>query len=364
MHCFNNIYDGAKVLITGNSGFKGAWLSMFLKELGSEVIGYSLSPPTSPSLFTALGLAKEITQIHGDVRDLDEMATTFEKFQPEFVFHLAAQPLVRYAYKEPRLTYETNIMGTVNLLECVRMTPSVKVVINVTSDKCYENKEWLYGYREEDPMGGYDPYSSSKGASELVTAAYKTSFFDVNSGVALSSVRAGNVIGGGDWADDRLIPDCVRSLACDQKIVIRCPRAIRPWQYVLDPLSGYLWLGSMMYGNIQAFSSGWNFGPSDTDILNVEDVVKLVVKCWGKGTYKIDDMEQPHEAGLLKLDCSKARVLLNWRPAYDICTAIEKTISWYVQFYEGKANIYSLTKAQIMQYIEGAKTRKIAWSLR
>jgi len=253
---FNNIYNGKRVLVTGHTGFKGGWLSLWLKELRAEVIGYSLDPPTSPSFFEAVDLKNKLIHITGDVRDEKHLLSVFKKYQPEFVFHLAAQPLVRLSYKDPKLTYETNIMGTVNVLESVRKTKSARVCIIVTTDKCYENKEWIYGYRETDPMGGYDPYSSSKGCAELVTAAYRSSFFNPKDygkshRVAPSSARAGNVIGGGDWAEDRLIPDCIRTLSQNKIINIRNPQATRPWQYILEPLSGYLLLGSKMYNLVQ-----------------------------------------------------------------------------------------------------------------
>ena len=337
---FWGVYKGKQILITGHTGFKGSWLSLWLKELGADVIGYALEPPTKPNLFEALSLNEKITHIISDIRDEEHLISVFEKYQPEFVFHLTAQPLVKLSYKEPKLTYETNVMGTVNVLEAVRKTNSVRVCIIVTSDKCYENKEWVYGYRETDPMGGYDPYSSSKGCAELVTSAYIRSFFNPEDygkshNVALSSVRAGNVIGGGDWGEDRLIPDCVRALSQNKTIVVRNPQATRPWQYVLEPLSGYLLLGALMYEDGAKYSGPWNFGPNDESILTVEELVKLVIKYGGSGSYTIDTSSHPHEAGLLKLDASKARALLGWKPIYDVYEAVEKTINWYKNFYNG-----------------------------
>ncbi|CAD6490164.1 MAG: GDP-mannose 4,6-dehydratase [Candidatus Argoarchaeum ethanivorans] len=355
---FREIYGDRKVLITGNTGFKGSWLSMWLTELGANVIGYSLEPPTEPNLFESVNLKDKIIHIIGDVRDEEHLISVFEKYQPEFVFHLAAQPLVRLSYKEPKLTYETNVMGTVSVLEAVRLTKSVRVCIIVTSDKCYENREWAYGYREIDPMGGYDPYSSSKGCAELVTSAYRRSFFNPEDyggshNVALSSVRAGNVIGGGDWGEARLIPDCVRSLSQNKIIAIRNPLATRPWQYVLEPLAGYLLLGALMYEDGARHSGAWNFGPNDESIITVDELVKLIIKYWGNGNYTIGASNYPHEAGLLKLDASKARALLGWKPVYDVYENIERTVNWYKNFYNGmrKEELYKFTVGEIIEYI-------------
>ncbi len=354
-----NVYKGKKILITGHTGFKGSWLSTWLIELGADVIGYSLEPPTQPNLFDSLSLDRKLIHIIGDVRDEEHIFSVFKKYQPEFVFHLAAQPLVRFSYEEPKLTYETNVMGTVNILEAVRKTKSVRVCIIVSTDKCYENKEWVYGYREIDPVGGYDPYSSSKGCAELVTAAYRNSFFNPNDygkrhDIALSTVRAGNVIGGGDWGKDRLIPDCVRMLSQNKTIIIRNPKAIRPWQYVLEPLSGYLLLGSLMYKNGEKYSSAWNFGPNDNDFITVEEIVKSVAQNWGNGDYKVDTSSQPHEADLLKLDTSKIRTFLGWKPVYNIYDTIRRTINWYKYFYNGveKEKLYKITVNEICDYIK------------
>ena len=356
---FRKIYKNRKVLITGHTGFKGSWLSLWLTELGAKVIGYSLEPPTEPNLFEAINLKDKIVHIIGDVHDEKHLLTIFEEYQPEFAFHLAAQPLVRLSYKEPKLTYETNVMGTANVLEAVRKTNSVRVCVIITSDKCYENREWVYGYRETDPMGGYDPYSSSKGCAELVTAAYRRAFFNLEDygrihKVSLSSVRAGNVIGGGDWGEDRIIPDCIKALYQKKEIVVRNPLAMRPWQYVLEPLTGYLLLGALMYGNGARYSNAWNFGPNDESIITVEELVKLVIKHWGSGgTYTIDTSSHPHEAGLLKLDASKARALLGWKPIYDIYEALEKTIDWYKNFYNGmrEEELYRLMVGEIWEYV-------------
>ncbi len=364
---FGSVYRDKRVLITGHTGFKGSWLTLWLLELGAEVAGYSLEPPTEPNLFEILGLQEKITHIIGDVRDEQKLKYTFKEYKPEIVFHLAAQPLVRISYKEPKLTYETNVIGTVNLLEAVRDTESVGVVLNITSDKCYENKEWVYGYRENDPMGGYDPYSSSKGCAELVTSAYRKSFLNPEDygkthNVALASVRAGNVIGGGDWGEDRLIPDCIRALTKNEPIPIRYPKATRPWQYVLEPLSGYLWLGALMLANGKTYSDGWNFGQNTEDILTVEEVVKEVLSLWGEGKYRFNKESVLHEASLLKLDISKARSALRWRPVYGVKEAMEKTIFWYKKHYEeGSNDIYEYTANQIKDYINTAQSYNLEW---
>ena len=337
--------------------------------MGAKVIGYSLGLPTKPNLFEIIGLRNKIdAHIVGNIRDEQHLLSVFKKYEPEFVFHLAAQPLVRFSYKEPKVTYETNVMGTVNVLEAVRKTKSVKVCIIATSDKCYENKEWIYGYREVDAMGGYDPYSSSKGCAELVVASYRKSFFNPKDygsthNVALSSVRAGNMIGGGDWGENRLIVDCIKALSQNKTILIRNPEAIRPWQYVLEPTSGYLWLGALMYHEGIKFADAWNFGPNDSDILTVKQLVSLVIKQWGDGAYTIDTSSYPHEAQLLKLDVSKAHSLLRWKAIYNVYEAIEKTISWYKNFYSrNSTDLYSFTVRQIEEYIKKAKNKGLAWT--
>ena len=280
-------FEKKKILITGHTGFKGSWLTLWLTKLGAKVIGYSLEPPTKPSLFEILNLKEKIVHIIGDIKDEEKLKNIFKKYKPDIVFHLAAQSLVRFSYKEPKLTYETNVMGTLNVLEAVREAKSVKVVIIVTSDKCYENKEWVYGYRENDPLGGHDPYSSSKACAELVVEAYRNSFFNPkNYGkthqVALATVRAGNVIGGGDWQVDRLIPDCVKALSKGKPIKIRNPNAIRPWQHVLEPLSGYLLLVQKMWKEPTKYCEAWNFGPYEKDIATVKEIVEKVINLWGK----------------------------------------------------------------------------------
>ncbi len=365
---FNQVYKGKKVLITGHTGFKGSWITLWLKLLGAEVIGYSLPPPTKPSLFETFNLEKEIKHVIGDIRDEDKLLKTFKTYKPDIVIHMAAQPLVRYSYLNPKETYETNVIGTLNLFECVRKTESIRVVINVTSDKCYENKEWVYGYKEDDPMGGYDPYSSSKGCAEILTTAYKNSFFNPKDygkahNISLVSVRAGNVIGGGDWAEDRLIPDCIRFLVKGKTIIIRNPKAIRPWQYVLEPLSGYLWLGAMVWQSPTEYTGAWNFGPNDEDILTVEELVNQVLELWGKGSYDVKSSGGLHEAKLLKLDISKARFFLKWKPTYNIKNAIEETISWYKTFYlQKEKDILHFSINQIQNYVNAAKLKDIQWA--
>lgn len=350
-------YRGKKVLVTGHTGFKGSWLVSWLTMLGADVIGYALPPQTTPNHFDILKLEKHITHIIGDVRDKDMLASVIQKHKPEFVFHLAAQPLLRRSYREPVLTYETNIMGTVYALDAVRMSETVCAVVSVTSDKCYENREWIYGYRENDPLGGYDPYSSSKGCAELVTAAYRNSFFNPleygkKHHVAVASARAGNVIGGGDWAEDRLIADCVRCLVKNEPIVLRHPHATRPWQHVIEPIAGYLLLGMHLYEEGHRYSSAWNFGPHDASIISVEKIVQEIIRLWGTGSYRVETTSTLHEAQLLKLDISKALTQLKWHPAYTIHEALEATITWYKTFYEGTNDMTAFTQRQIKAYMQ------------
>jgi CDP-glucose 4,6-dehydratase len=333
---FNNLFEGKTVLVTGHTGFKGSWLSIWLRELGANVIGYALEPYTEEDNFVVAKVGSKTRSFIGDIRDYDKLRGIFDECRPEIVFHMAAQSLVRSSYQHPKLTYDTNVGGTVNFFECCRLTDSVRVIINVTSDKCYENKEWIWGYRENDPVGGYDPYSSSKGCSEIITAAYRNSFFNVGlqkqHNKSISSVRAGNVIGGGDWREDRLVPDCIRALRNNKPIGIRSPKSVRPWQYVLEPLGGYLLLASKMYEDGEKYSGAWNFGPDYGSIITVEELVRGLTGYWGNGQYK--DLSEglahePHEAKSLVLDISKATNLLNWRPALTVNEAIEYTVNWY-----------------------------------
>ncbi len=345
---------GKRVLITGHTGFKGSWLSLWLQSLGAEVSGYSLPPPTQPSLFEAAGVAKGMGSITGDIRELDCMYSAVSKARPEIVFHMAAQALVRRSYADPIETYATNVMGTVNLLEAVRRTGGVRALVNVTSDKCYENREWPWGYRENEAMGGYDPYSSSKGCAELVTAAYRNSYFNPQRhsehGVAVASVRAGNVIGGGDWAEDRLIPDILRAIGAGVPVVVRNPSATRPWQHVLEPLSGYLTLAEKLYSEGAVYAEGWNFGPGDEDTHPVQWIVERIAQLWNGGVrWEMDANPQPHEAHYLKLDCSKARTKLGWRPRWKLSDTLASIVAWHQAFSNG-ADMKAFTLDQIAQY--------------
>ena len=304
-----------KVFITGHTGFKGSWTSLWLHKLGAEVKGYSLEPNTNPSLYNLLQLGNNILSEFGDISDLERLTSSIKKFKPEIIFHMAAQPLVRESYENPLKTYQTNVMGTVNLFEAIRKTDSVKAVVNITSDKCYQNNERIEGYKENEPMGGYDPYSNSKGCAELITSSYRNSFFNDSSKVSLASVRAGNVIGGGDWAKDRLIPDILRAFKNNEVAIIRNPNAIRPWQHVLDPISGYMQLAEMLYNKGADYDEGWNFGPEDCDTRAVKDIVNFVALNWSKeAKWTLDKSNNPHEATLLKLDITKAKTKLNWNP--------------------------------------------------
>ena len=349
-----SFWQGKRVLLTGHTGFKGSWLSLWLQSLGAQVVGYALAPPTKTSLFEAANVGRDMTSVIADIRDLQNLRAVFAKHQPEIVFHMAAQALVRFSYSEPVETYSTNVMGTVNLLEAVRLSNCVKAVINVTSDKCYENREWAWGYRENEAMGGYDPYSNSKGCAELVTAAYRNSYFHPENynqhGVALASARAGNVIGGGDWAEDRLIPDIMRAICQGQPVNIRNPYAIRPWQHVLEPLSGYLLLAEKLYQDGPAFAEGWNFGPRDDDAKPVQWVVEKLTSAWGEGaSWLIDSAEHLHEAHYLKLDCSKAKAILHWQPRWQLQDTLNAIVDWQ-QAYRGGTDMRLVTLEQISRY--------------
>lgn len=328
-----SFWAGKSVFLTGHTGFKGGWLSLWLQSMGANVTGYALAPPTTPSLFEMAKVGEGMRSIIGDIRNIESLRLAMLEAKPDIVIHMAAQALVRYSYIAPVETYSTNVMGTVNLLEVVRGTPSVKAVVNVTSDKCYENREWDWGYRENEAMGGFDPYSNSKGCAELVTAAYRNSYFHADKyqehGVALASGRAGNVIGGGDWAEDRLIPDVMRAIAQGKPVSIRNPHSIRPWQHVLEPLSGYLLLAQNLYEHGPEFAEGWNFGPSDDDAKPVSWILEQLIKLWGEGaSWSLDGGDHPHEAHYLKLDCSKAKVRLAWYPKWHLEEALEKIVDW------------------------------------
>jgi CDP-glucose 4,6-dehydratase len=347
-------WNGKRVLLTGHTGFKGSWLAIWLRSLGAEVTGFALPPPTTPSMFTLTGLAEQINHIVGDIRDLAALQAATHQAQPEIVIHMAAQPLVRYSYTNPVETYATNVMGTVHLLEAVRQVGGVRVVVIVTSDKCYENREWAWGYRENEPMGGHDPYSNSKGCAELVTAAYRASYFPAERyaehGVAVGSGRAGNVIGGGDWATDRLIPDIVRAFEANQAVRIRNPRSIRPWQHVLEPLSGYMQLAEKLWHTGPQFAEGWNFGPAESDARPVGWIVEHMAHAYGPDArWEFDPGPHPHEARYLKLDCSRAHAELGWLPRLKLATALDWTVEWYQARVNG-ANMLATTEAQIATY--------------
>lgn len=345
-------WKNKKVFLTGHTGFKGGWLSLWLTSMGAKVTGYSLAPNRNPSFFNTLKIDSLVDKsVIADIRDLGSVKQAMLESRPDVVIHMAAQPLVRYSYHHPVETYSTNVMGTVHILESVRYIDSVRATVVVTTDKCYENKEWVWGYRENEPMGGHDPYSNSKGCAELVTSAYRQSFFGKNSINSVASARAGNVIGGGDWSEDRLVPDAIRAFQSNKPLNIRNPLATRPWQHVLEPLSGYLILAQALYERGSEVASGWNFGPNENDNRSVEEVVNLVVSEWGQSaSWEKEGKEQPHEAQLLMLDCSKARSLLGWQPKWQIETALQKTIQWY-KAYQVNENMLDISLLQIQQYV-------------
>lgn len=352
---FNNFYRGKRVLVTGHTGFKGSWLSIWLHELGAEVIGVGLDPFTERDNYILSGIGQKIkADIRADIRDGARMKAIFQEYQPEIVFHLAAQPLVRLSYDIPVETYETNVMGTIHILEAIRVTDSVKVGVMITTDKCYENKEQIWGYRENEPMGGYDPYSSSKGAAEIAIASWRRSFFNPEQynkhGKSIASVRAGNVIGGGDWALDRIIPDCIKALEGGEIIDIRSPKAVRPWQHVLEPLSGYMLLACKMWEEPTKYCEGWNFGPRTESISTVWEVATKVVENYGSGELRdLSDPNALHEAKLLMLDISKAKFQLGWEPRMDINQTVALTVDWYKQYL--KKGAYDVCVDQIINYL-------------
>ena len=366
---FNGFYRGRKVLVTGHTGFKGSWLTVWLTALGADVVGYALDPPTEPSNFVACRLHDRIADVRGDVRDLSSLTTTFQDHRPEVVFHLAAQPLVGRSMREPHLTFDVNVLGTVSVLEAARHTASVRAAVMITSDKCYRNREWDWAYRETDELGGHDPYSASKACAELAIAVYRDARFQRAATppreLGIASVRAGNVIGGGDWAADRIVPDTVRALTGGRDIVIRNPAAIRPWQHVLEPLSGYLWLGARMGAGDQRLATTWNFGPSSVDAVTVEDLVTRLRDKWPAPGVSVNverDAAQT-EATLLRLDSSKAGFQMQWRPTWTLDEGLEALLAWYRRFYEGDGgDMYALSTQHIEEFTRAAAERRIAWA--
>jgi len=363
MAAFADSYRERRVFVTGHTGFKGAWLAEWLGAMGAEVTGYALDPPTEPNLFDALDLGARLRHVVADVRDRECLATEVRAARPSVIFHLAAQPLVRRGYVEPHETFEINVMGTVNVLDAARTCDSVQAVVIVTSDKCYRNLESGRPFRETDPMGGRDPYSASKGCAELVTAAYRESFFA--EGAAVASARAGNVIGGGDWAPDRIIPDCVRALAAGEEVVVRTPDAVRPWQHVLEPLSGYLQLGALLLRDGRRHQGPWNFGPTDADGARpVRWVVDRFLAEWGSGSWTTpgEAARQPHEAHWLSLDSAKSREQLAWAPVWDATTAVRQTAAWYREFHRAPAMARELVARQLQDYARDARAAGLSWA--
>ena len=348
-------YEDKTVFITGHTGFKGAWLSLWLESLGARVIGYSLDPPTTPSLFDVLRLGDRIVDIRGDIQDHKTLFEQVKKYRPEYFFHLAAQPLVRISYQNPLETFSTNVIGTANVLESLRTLRFPTTCVCITSDKCYENRGVLYAYRETDPLGGHDPYSASKGAAEIVVSSYRKSFFHTEHGepqVSLSSARAGNIFGGGDWALDRIVPDCIRALVERKPVVLRNPGAIRPWQYVLDPLYGYLLLGSKMHEKPKEYAEAWNFGPLQANAVDVQTLTETLLEEWGSGTWELDAHAEPrpHEAASLMLDISKSTTRLGWKPFYDIKGGVRRTVEWYKEYYAQSVDIHEFSLGLITEF--------------
>jgi CDP-glucose 4,6-dehydratase len=359
---FKDVYKNKRVLVTGHTGFKGSWLSLWLTRLGAEVHGIALEPKTPGDNFVVTGLEKKLNHNICNIKDRDALVKLFGEIRPEMVFHLAAQPLVKQSYDDPADTYMTNLMGTVHVLDAIRLTPSVKTAVLITSDKCYKNVEWEWGYRESDELGGLDPYGASKACAELAIQSYRASFFDKPGSAVVASTRAGNVIGGGDWSDKRIVPDIIRALMAGQDIEIRSPQATRPWQFVLEPVSGYLWLGAKMALD-GGLSSGWNFGPEVSTIVTVGTLTEMMTRLWGSGAMKdVSDRNEFHEATLLSLDISKARYRLGWRPALTLDETVEFTVEWYKKF-AAKEDLPGFTVQQIEAYTSKAEERGIQWAI-
>ena len=364
---FKGIYKDRTVFVTGHTGFIGSWLVLWLQSLGAKVVGYSLESSTKPSLFETLGLENEITHIIGNVQDNQNLSDNIEKYKPEIVIHLAAQPLVRVSYEDPVETFRTNILGTVNILDSIRKSGSVSSCVVMTSDKCYQNLDADRFHKETDPLGGSDPYSASKGAAEIITNSFRNSFFNKSN---IATVRAGNVIGGGDWAKDRIVPDCIRALTTNKKIMVRNPSSIRPWQFVLEPISGILWLGSKLYTKPEKYSEAWNLGPNQTSNITVEKVVQNIIRIWDKdGSEKgswldtsKESKNQPNESISLLLDSTKALTSLEWKTIYSLETAINQTVSWYKSYYNNDTSMKELSVHQIEQYSKTADQMNITWA--
>lgn len=366
---FGGLFRGTPVLVTGHTGFKGSWLSTWLNELGARVIGYSLDPPTTPSNFEASRLSQRVVDRRADVRDLGALCKVMEEFEPQVVFHLAAQPIVRESYANPKDTFDVNVGGTVNVLEAVRLTTSVRAVVCITSDKCYENQEWTWGYREIDPLGGYDPYSASKAMAELAIAAYRRSFFPPDGykdhRVAVASARAGNVIGGGDWGKDRLVADCARALMAGQTIEVRNPNSVRPWQLVLEPLSGYLWLAAQLLQEGHKFAQAWNFGPVERSAVCVRELVQELITLWSEGSWKdVSSDQAPYEASFLRLSWEKAASRLDWQPVYNWREAVAETVDWFKEYQKSAASVdmYGTCVEQIGRYVGRARELRVVWA--
>ncbi len=360
---FRDLFRGKKVLVVGHTGFKGSWLSLWLTSLGADVVGYSLYLPSTPCNFSVCDLTHHLTHVEGDVRDLDGLRRVFDYHLPEVVFYLAAQPIVRRSYAEPKLTFDTNVGGTVNLLECLRLTSTVKAAVIITSDKCYKNVEWVWGYRENDALGGDDPYGASKGCAEIVCNSYARSFFDKSDFPRIATTRAGNVIGGGDWAADRIVPDCVRSWAEGKEVVVRNPRATRPWQHVLEPLSGYLWLGANLLQTRQFHNEPFNFGPDQKVNKTVANLIEAFILSWGPAKWREEQVGTPiKENTLLKLSCDKALSLLGWHPVLSFQETVRMTSDWYRDFYSGHKDMRRYSLDQIAEYGELALKRNLSWT--